>query len=73
MSSMSSSWNNTLLSVITGRVTESTTTGYQRRQLFTVWNEYSKNPHIRTLSFEGQAAVTSYLMITKSCIRLLGS
>ena len=34
---------------------------------------YSKNPYIRNLNFEGQAAVGSYLMITISNIRLLGS
>ena len=34
---------------------------------------YSKNLHIRTLNFEGQAAVGFYLMITNSNIRLLGS
>ena len=34
---------------------------------------YSKNPYIRTLNFEGQAAVGSYLMITNANIKLLGS
>ena len=34
---------------------------------------YSKNPYIRTLNFEGKAAVGSYLMITNSNVRLLGS
>ena len=33
---------------------------------------YGKNPHIRTLNFEGQAAVGSYLMIMNLNIRLLG-
>ena len=31
----------------------------------------SKNPSVRALNFEGQAAVGSYLMITNSNIRLL--
>ena len=35
--------------------------------------KYSKNPYIRTLNFEGQAADGSYLMITISNTRLLGS
>ena len=35
--------------------------------------EYSKNPYIRTLNFEGKAAIGSYLMITISEIRMLGS
>ena len=34
---------------------------------------YSKNPYIRTLNFNSQAADGSYLMITNSNIRLLGS
>ena len=34
---------------------------------------YSKNPYIRTLNLEGQAAIGSYLMITNSNIRLLDS
>ena len=34
---------------------------------------YSKNSYIRTLNFEGQAAVGSYLMITNSNFRLIGS
>ena len=33
----------------------------------------SKNPYVRTLNFEGQAAIGSYLMITNSNIRLLDS
>ena len=35
--------------------------------------KYSKNREIRTLNFEGQVAVGSYLMITNSNIRLFGS
>ena len=35
--------------------------------------EYSKNPNVRTLNFQGQAEVGSYLVITISNIRLLGS
>ena len=35
--------------------------------------QHSKNPCIRTLNFEGQAAVISYLIIMISNIRLLGS
>ena len=35
--------------------------------------QYSKNPYIRTLNFEDQAAIGSYLMIVNSSIRLLGS
>ena len=31
----------------------------------------SKNPYIRTLNFQGQAAIGSYLMSTNSNIRLL--
>ena len=31
---------------------------------------YSKNPYIRTLNFEGQAAIGSYSMITNSNIKL---
>ena len=34
-------------------------------------SKYSKNPYIRTLNFEGQAAVGSYLMIVNS--NMLGS
>ena len=34
---------------------------------------YSKNSYIRTLNFEGQAAVGSYLMIMNSNIRLSDS
>ena len=34
---------------------------------------YRKNPHIRTLNFEGRAAVGSYLVITISIIKLLGN
>ena len=34
---------------------------------------YSKNPYVRTLNFQGQAAVGSYFVITISNIRLLGS
>ena len=34
---------------------------------------YSKNPHIRTLNFQDQVAIGSYLMITNSNIRLLDS
>ena len=34
--------------------------------------QYSKNPYIRTLNFESQAAVGSYLMIMISNIRLYG-
>ena len=34
---------------------------------------YSKSPYIKILSFEGQAAVGSYLMNTNSNFRLLGS
>ena len=34
---------------------------------------YSKYLYIRTLNFEGQAAIGSYLMITNSNIRLLYS
>ena len=29
---------------------------------------YSKNPYVRTLNFEGQAAIGSYLMTTHSNI-----
>ena len=38
-----------------------------------IQTRYSKNPCIRTLNFEDQAAVGSYLVITISNIRLLGS
>ena len=34
---------------------------------------YSKNPYIKTLNFQGQAAVGSYLMIIISNSRLVGS
>ena len=34
---------------------------------------YSKNPYIRALNFESQAAVGSYLLIANSNIRLSGS
>ena len=34
---------------------------------------YNKNLYIRTLNFEGQAAVDSYVIIANSNIRLLGS
>ena len=34
---------------------------------------YSENPYIRTLNFEGQAAISSYSMIKNSNIRLLDS
>ena len=37
-----------------------------------IYAYYSKNLYIRTLNFEGQAVVGSYLMITNSNIRLLG-
>ena len=35
--------------------------------------EYNKNLSIRTLNFEGQVAVGSYLRITNSSVKLLGS
>ena len=37
------------------------------------FRQYSKNPYTRTFNFESQAVVGSYLMITNSNIRLLGS
>ena len=40
--------------------------------MITICSLHSKNSHIRTLNFEGQAAAGSYLMTTISNIRLSG-